>query len=181
MGDQRIPIGDPEGKGVRVASDISISVERLDLSQLGVMLRERRGRLSLRQAAAEAGVSFSTFSRIEAGAQPDLTSFTLLCAWLGVSPGAFFSPVTERQMAPIDEAIAHLASDPRLEPDAATKIADVLRNMYDVLAKAPAERRVVACHLRAASMLRPGVPERLHAVLAEMHQELATRVAAGEL
>jgi transcriptional regulator with XRE-family HTH domain len=145
------------------------------------MLRERRGKLSLRQAAAEAGVSFSTFTRIEAGAQPDLTSFTLLCAWLGISPGQFFTPVSERQVAPIDEVIAHLSADPRLEPEAASKIADVLRNMYDVLAKAPTQRQVVACHLRAASVLRPGVPHRLNVLLGEMHQKLAARVAAGEL
>ena len=163
------------------ASDTSPNVERLDLTQLGAMLRERRGKLSLRQAAAEAGVSFSTFTRIEAGAQPDLTSFTLLCGWLGVSPGQFFTPVTLREVAPIDEAIAHLASDPRLAPDAAGKIADMLRNMYDALAKAPAQRQVVACHLRAASVLRPGVPQRLNSMLGEMHDKLAARVAAGEL
>ncbi len=163
------------------ASDNSSTVERLDLAQLGGMLREHRGRLSLRQAAAEAGVSFSTFTRIEAGAQPDLTSFTLLCEWLGVSPAHFFTPVNERQVTPIDEAIAHLTSDPRLEPDAALKIADVLRNMYDVLAKGPAQRQVVACHLRAATTLRPGVPHRLNSMLGHMHDTLAARVAAGDL
>jgi hypothetical protein len=42
--------------------------------------------------------------RVEADAQPDLASFTLLCAWLGVSPGQFFAPVVQRQVAPIDEA-----------------------------------------------------------------------------
>lgn len=157
------------------------TAERLDLAQLGALLRERRGQLSLRQAASEAGVSFSTFTRIEAGAQPDLTSFTLLCSWLGVSPGQFFNPVAEREVAPIDEAIAHLSSDPRLAPDAAGKIADVLRSMYDALAKAPTERPVVACHLRAAGVMRPGVPQRLNALLVEMHQKLAAKAAAGEL
>jgi transcriptional regulator with XRE-family HTH domain len=156
-------------------------LESLDIAQLGVMLRERRGALSLRQAAAEAGVSFSTFTRIEAGAQPDLTSFTLLCAWLGLSPGQFFAPVVQRRPDPIDEAIAHLSADPRLEPDAASKIAEVLRSMYDVLALAPAPQTVIACHLRAASVLRPGVPHRLNALLHEMHDRLADRVAAGEL
>lgn len=155
--------------------------EQIDLAQLGALLRERRGSLSLRQAAAEAGVSFSTFTRVEAGAQPDLTSFTLLCGWLGVSPAQFFMPVAERQVAPIDEVIAHLAADPRLEADAASKIASVLRNMYDVLAKAPGQQPVVACHLRAASALRPGVPHRLSSVLGAMHDRLAERVRAGEL
>lgn len=157
------------------------TTERLDLAQLGALLRERRGKLSLRQAASEAGVSFSTFTRIEAGAQPDLTSFTLLCSWLGVSPSQFFNPVAEREAAPIDEAIAHLTSDPRLAPDAAGKIADVIRSMYDALAKAPTERQVVACHLRAAGVMRPGVPQRLNSLLVEMHDKLATKVAAGEL
>lgn len=62
-----------------------------------------------------------------------------------------------------------------------SKIADVLRNMYDVLANSPAQRQVVACYLRAASMLRPGVPSRLNSLLGEMHDKLAARVAAGEL
>ncbi len=163
------------------ASSAPDRVERLDIAQLGALLRERRGKLSLRKAAEDAGVSFSTFTRIEAGAQPDLTSFTLLCAWLGVSPGEFFTPVTVREVTPIDEAIAHLASDPRLEPEAARKIADFLRSMYDGLAKAPTQRQVVACHLRAASVLRPGVPHRLNSLLVEMHEKLAARVAAGEL
>ena len=178
--DRRV-VGVPDGDSVTGASDTTHGVERVDLAQLGAMLRERRGKLSLRQAAAEAGVSFSTFTRIEAGAQPDLTSFTLLCAWLGVSPGQFFAQVTERQVAPIDEVITHLAADPRLEADAASKIADVLRKMYDVLAKAPTQKPVVACHLRAASALRPGVPHRLNSILGEMHEKLAARVAAGEL
>lgn len=156
-------------------------VERLDLTQLGSLLRERRGQLSLRQAAADAGVSFSTFTRIEGGAQPDLTSFTLLCAWLGASPSQFFTPVATRAVDPVEEAISHFTADPRLEPDAAGKIAGVLRGMYDALAKAPEQRPVVACHLRAAGVLRPGVPSRLNAVLTQMHDKLAVQVESGQL
>jgi transcriptional regulator with XRE-family HTH domain len=166
---------------VTAPTDKSPAAERLDLAQLGAMLRERRGHLSLRQAASEAGVSFSTFTRIEGGAQPDLTSFTLLCSWLGVSPGQFFNSVAPREVAPLDEAIAHLVSDPRLEPEAAGRIADVLRGMYDALAIAPVHRQVVACHLRAAGVLRPGVAHRLKSLLNEMHDNLTTKVAAGEL
>lgn len=162
-------------------SDESFGVERLDLTQLGSLLRERRGHLSLRQAAADAGVSFSTFTRIESGSQPDLTSFTLLCAWLGVPPSQFFTPVAARAADPVEEAISHLSSDPRLEPDAAGKIAGVLRSMYDALAKAPEQRPVVACHLRAAGVLRPGVPGRLNAVLTQMHDKLAAQVESGQL
>lgn len=155
--------------------------EQLDVSQLGAMLRERRGKLSLRQAAQEAGVSFSTFSRVEAGSHPDLTSFTLLCGWLGVAPAHFFAPSARREVEPVEEAIAHLSSDPRLEPEAAQKIADVLRGMYSALARERVDAPVLACHLRAASVMRPGVPERLNSLLAQMHSSLERRIAAREL
>lgn len=156
-------------------------VEVLDVSQLATLLRERRGRLSLRQAAREAGVSFSTFSRVEAGSQPDLTSFTLLCAWLGMPPSQFFAPAPAREVESIDLVIGHLRSDPRLRPDAAQKITDMLRSMYQALATETIERPVVACHLRAASTLRPGVPERLNTLLNSMRERLEQKVAANEL
>ncbi|MBY0290879.1 MAG: helix-turn-helix domain-containing protein [Mycobacteriaceae bacterium] len=156
-------------------------VELLDVSNLGAMLRARRGALSLRQAAAAAGVSFSTFARVEAGSHPDLTSFTLLCRWLGVSPSQFFTPVVTRDIEPLEEAISHLASDPRLEPQAADRIAEVLRGMYTALARAETRQPVIACHLRAASVMRPGVPERLNGLLNEMHDKLAEQIAASEL
>jgi transcriptional regulator with XRE-family HTH domain len=163
-------------------SDKSAPAEDLDLARLAEMIREHRGGLSLRNAASEAGVSFSTLTRVEAGFhQPDMTSFVRLCAWMGVSPNEFFSPIAVREEQPIDAAIAHLAADPRLGRGAADKIADMLRSMYDALATAPTDRPVVACHLRAAGVLRPGVPQRLNAMLVEMHDKLEAKVAAGEI
>lgn len=157
-------------------------VERLDVAELGSLLRERRGKLSLRQAAAEAGVSYSTLSRVEAGAQPDLASFTLLCAWLGVPPSRFFTTVIEREVSPLDQAITHLRTDPRLSSDAAERISSVLRDLYSALARESAPPRpVVACHLRAAGALRPGVPQRLAALLTDMHDQLERMAEAGEL
>lgn len=157
-------------------------VERLDIAELGRLLRERRGKLSLRQAAAEAGVSYSTLSRVEAGAQPDLASFTLLCAWLGVPPSRFFTPVIEREVSPLDQAITHLRTDPRLSTDAAERISSVLRDLYGALAReSTPPRSVVACHLRAAGALRPGVPQRLAALLTDMHDQLVRLTEAGEL
>jgi transcriptional regulator with XRE-family HTH domain len=155
-------------------------VERLDVSTLGEMLRARRGKLSLRQAAADAGVSFSTFSRVESGATPDLTSFLLLCEWLGVSPAEFFRQGPSRTLTPIDQAIGHLYADPQLDPEAAKKISTVLRDMYDLLAKNKVEPPVIACHLRAASVFRPGVSERLNALLSDMHDKLAERFAVSD-
>ena len=39
-------------------------VQSLDTNRLAGLLKDRRGKLSLRQAAAEADVSFSTFTRV---------------------------------------------------------------------------------------------------------------------
>ena len=158
------------------------AAERLDAAQLGMIVRAHRGERSMRQAAAEAGVSLSTISRVEAGSLPDLASFTALCAWAGVSPSRFFTPIAERQDTPVEVAIAHLSADPRLSPEHASSIASVIRQMYDALAatteSAPS---LVACHLRAASTLRPGVPVRLGSILVDLHQALEDRVKSGQL
>jgi transcriptional regulator with XRE-family HTH domain len=156
-------------------------LERLDIGRLGDMLRDRRGSLSIRQAAQEAGVSFSTFSRVEGGAHPDLATFTRLCGWLGVSPGRFFTPVIEREVSPLEEAITHLRADPRLSADAAGKISSVLKDLYNALSHDLEPAPVVACHLRATSVMRPGVPARLAAALKDMHNELERQVDAGLL
>jgi transcriptional regulator with XRE-family HTH domain len=138
--------------------------------------------MSLRQTAADIGVSFSTLSRVEGGAQPDLTSFTKICAWLGVAPSQFFTPVALRQQNPVEEFVHHLHQDPRLSDKSAAMIADMLSEMYDRLATntAPAGP-LLACHLRAASTLRPGVPERLASLLGDMHTALEEKVQAGSL
>lgn len=156
-------------------------VERLDTAGLGQMLRERRGSLSLRKAADEAGVSFSTFARVEDGSQPDLVSFTKLCAWLGLSPSQFFTPVAARRQDPVEVAVAHLHADPRLNAEHADTIAAMLRKMYEALAEPVRDTPTIACHLRAATTMRPGVAERLSGVLQSLESELQSRIAAGTL
>lgn len=159
-----------------------LETQSLDIAQLSSMLRDRRGDLSIRQAAQMAEVSFSTFARVEGGAQPDLATFSQLCAWLGVSPGHFFTPVANRYESPLEEAVAHLQSDPRLTPEARTKLSSVMKDLYDALAKREVPRgTAVACHLRATNVMRPGVPDRLASLLKGMHDEIASQVAAGKL
>ena len=159
-------------------------VERLDLSQLARLLRDRRGTLSQRQAADKAGVSFSTFSRVEAGAQPDLASFTRLCAWLGEPPSRFFTPVAPRRSEPLEAVIAHLTADPRLSSESSNLLIGTLQNLYEALASEvpdETEERALAMHLRATPVMRPGVPHRLGQMLGDMQAELTKLVDAGEL
>lgn len=161
-----------------------IEVERFDVIKLGSVLKEHRLSLglSLRRAAEAAHVSFSTFTRVESGSQPDLASFTALCAWMGLPPSRFFVPVAERIVAPIDEVVFHLTNDPRLSASASEKMSSLIRDMYESLAKSVEPKgHVVACHLRAASTLRPGVPDRLSSLLLDMHRSLEAKVADGKL
>jgi transcriptional regulator with XRE-family HTH domain len=149
----------------------------LDVSELGRLVRQKRAdeELSVRQAASQARVSFSTISRVETGAQPDLTTFTSLCAWLGVDPSRFFTPISRRSQTPLDEAIEHLVTDPALSPGAADRIASVIRDLYQALATQPTPTTLttpLAVHLRAATIMRPGVPERLASLLNDMREAL---------
>jgi transcriptional regulator with XRE-family HTH domain len=164
--------------------DVMQEVERFDVAALAAKLRDRRGGLSQRQAAARAGVSYSTFSRVEAGSQPDLASFTKLCAWLGEAPSQFFTPVAARRDEPLTEVIAHLTADPRLSAENSQVLVGTLRKLYDALASDEPEQtdeRILAMHLRAAPVMRPGVPHRLSHMLTEMHERLEHLIDTGQL
>ncbi len=148
----------------------------LDVSELGRLVRQKRTdeQLSLRQAAALARVSFSTLSRVEDGGHPDLSTFMSLCAWLGVEPARFFAPFSLRAQSAVDQAIEHLVTDPALTPEAADRIASVVRDLYRALAHPTATPLTapLTLHLRAASVMRPGVPERLASLLTDMREAL---------
>lgn len=165
-----------------------VASEEPDVSQLNVgalaeALRERRSSagLSVRRAAEAADVSFMTLSRVEAGGQPDLATFLRLCGWLRVRPEAYFMTGAIRDTPTPDVVATHLLADPRLEPEAASRIASVVRDMYTALASQPQVPATVACHLRAAATLRPGVPERLGQLLGAMQDRLVELEAEGAL
>lgn len=63
----------------------------LDIERLSSQVKERRGTKTLRETAQEIGeIRIATLSRIKQGKIPDLTTFLLLCNWLGVHPAEFF-------------------------------------------------------------------------------------------
>ena len=172
----------PAQQSGRNEADVSPQLPAgIDVRELGRLLRQRRGdqHLSIRQTAAAANVSFSTLSRVEAGAQPDLTTFLQLCAWLSVDASDFINPIPRRHGHPIEEAARHLMTDPNLSVEAADRIVLVLREMYRALSakeNQAHQRATLTLHLRAASIMRPGVPERLASVLRDMRAALDTNV-----
>jgi transcriptional regulator with XRE-family HTH domain len=149
------------------------------IAELGRKVKDHRelARQSLRQASEDAGVSFSTLSRVEAGAQPDLATFLRLCAWMGAAPETFFTPASRRPEDTVEEVTRHLTADPSLTTEAAEQIARVVRDLYQALAKRVPMRPPLACHLRASAVMRPGVPERLASILSDMKSALEARMA----
>jgi transcriptional regulator with XRE-family HTH domain len=149
------------------------------VEELGQLIKTHRGNQSIRQAAEDAGISFSTLSRVEAGAQPDLATFLRLCAWLGVPPERFFRGGAHRPTSTVDQVTSHLFADPRLAPEAAERIAAVVRDLYAALARAPEGPPPLAMHLRAAPVMRPGVPDRLAELLHDLRDALEQQVGEG--
>ncbi len=151
----------------------------LAVEELGQLVKRHRGHQSIRQAAAEALVSFSTLSRVEAGAQPDLATFLRLCAWLEVPPERFFRAGPQRPASTVDEVTSDLFADPRLSKEAAERIAAVVRDLYAALAHDVDEPAPLAMHLRAAPVMRPGAPERLAELLHDVRAALEQRLSEG--
>ena len=53
----------------------------IDIDRLSKMLKEKRGKMNLRDTAKAIGdVSISTLSRVEQGKIPDLSTFLKICA-----------------------------------------------------------------------------------------------------
>jgi transcriptional regulator with XRE-family HTH domain len=140
------------------------------LGELGPLVAQRRAelKLSLREAAEASSVPSATLSRIEQGRMPDLATFRRVVEWLGLPPERFFSPTERAESTP--EVIAeHLMADPALPPDAADKIAGIVRDLYENLASA--DRRV-ALHLRAAKTFSPPALRLLTDLLDQMQTAL---------
>lgn len=137
-----------------------------DFRELGTRVSARRKRLglSLRDASAETGVSINTLSRVERGHLPDLENFRRIQAWLGESQS------TTREAVSIPEVIgAHLRTDPLLPGEAAEKIASIVKDLYEALARPPA---AVPVHLRAARTFTPDAAQELGDILGRMYSQL---------
>jgi transcriptional regulator with XRE-family HTH domain len=146
-----------------------------NIAQLGAMLKARRRekRLTLRDLADEIGVSLNTLSRVERGHLPDLKNFQRIVDWLGV-PAEQFLETSGANVSTPDVIARHLHSDLLLSPEAATKIADFVEDMYRNLV---AEQPRVAVHLRSAKMFTPAAGILLSEILAEMQSALISSPA----
>ena len=142
----------------------------LDLSDLGRLVaaeRNRRG-MSLRETADAVGIPFNTLARVEKGHVPDLPKFKRLVEWCGADIAEFFEP-HEKAAVTTDVIAEHLRSDRNLPPDAADRIAGIVTELYEALAR---PERVAAVHLRAAKTFRPDAAHALGELVDDLREAL---------
>lgn len=145
--------------------------EELRLEELAALLGERRRSrgLSLRAAAAEAGVALATFSRVESGRVPDLLTFQHLVRWLGVEPERFFPSGPQRTSSTVELVAHHLRMDPLLPPHAAETLSQLVQQMYATLVRPAAPVQV---HLRSHHTFEPAAANLLGTLLEQMQGAL---------
>lgn len=61
----------------------------MKIGELGKLAARRRGKMGVRAAAREIGISPSTLSRIENGHVPDVGTLEKVCSWLGEETSRF--------------------------------------------------------------------------------------------
>ena len=150
---------------------------KLELSDLGRLVLDERGRrgMSLREAALATGIPFNTLARVEKGHVPDLPKFKRLVEWCGADIRQFFE-IQEKTTATSDVIAEHLRADRNLPPEAAERIAGIVGDLYQALAR---PQRVAAVHLRAAKTFRPDAAHALGALLSDLNQALMEEAADG--
>lgn len=154
-----------------------MSAAKLELSELGRLVlaeRSRRG-MSLREAALAIGIPFNTLARVEKGHVPDLPKFKRLVEWCGADINEFFE-IQERATATTDIIAEHLRADRSLPPEAAERIARIVDDLYQALAR---PQEIAAVHLRAAKTFRPDAARALGLLLSDLNQALLEEAADG--
>jgi transcriptional regulator with XRE-family HTH domain len=117
----------------------------IDAAEFASRLREKRlaKGLSLRQAAQEAGVSATTFSRVERGDHlPDRENLLQLANWVGVTfeqvvnaPGKHDVVIHGSGESTVESVALHLRADKDLDPKDAQILMEVFRVAYENLRK----------------------------------------------
>lgn len=129
---------------VRVCSDVAAAA-RFDAEAFytAVAAQQRVRDLSLRQLAAEAGVSPSTVTRLSKGGRPDLDSVTALAAWADLSLDEFIvrqDATNDGGAAPQPDSLALIAAILRRDPSLSSRAIETLNGILRVAYRGMRER-----------------------------------------
>jgi len=106
----------------------------VNVELLAELLQNKRNQLglSLREAAVQIGLTAPTLQRLESRQMPTAPTLLRLAEWLGLSLDDLRCVPKERQRRDaIEQFEVLLRADPNLDPEAATTIANVARQVYD--------------------------------------------------
>jgi len=99
---------------------------------------ERQSRnLNWKEVSEKAEVHASTLSRMASGRRPDADSLALLAAWSGLNPADFIPGVTPSSMNILGQISSFVHADPRLSPEAAVALDEMIKSTYVRLVKQP--------------------------------------------
>ena len=157
-------------EAVRAVSSQERDSMNLSIDDLGPLLAKRRADLglSVREAGLQSGVPPATFSRVENGRSPDLSTFQRLVEWLGLPPDRFFRAMERTESTP-DAIDARLRLDPALSEEGAETIATMVKTMYESLRRQESRQTV---HLRAAKTFDPRAMRVLGDLLGDLQSSL---------
>lgn len=98
----------------------------LPIAELGRLITRKRGSRGIRAAAAEAGVSSATLSRVENGHMPDLVTFAKICRWLEVDPREFLGVAIEERSASKPQTVAHFRKKKTVSEETAVALGELI-------------------------------------------------------
>jgi len=101
---------------------------KVSLETLGLLVNEKRGKIGVRATAQEIGISPATLSRIEHGNLPDIDTFTKVCRWLGIDPGAIlgFKVASSRQQHSLPSVAVHFRKKSAVKMETAKALAEMI-------------------------------------------------------
>ena len=102
----------------------------ISLSNLGTMVRNKRGDAKLRETAQDIEISAATLMRVESGRIPDVETFGKLCTWLNVDPAQFLGFKKDAAQKSSNENVltigAHFRADKTPKPATVNALAKMI-------------------------------------------------------
>jgi len=98
----------------------------LTINEFGRLLAAKRDGRGVRAAAAEAGVSSATFSRVENGHMPDLETFAKLCKWLQRDPREFLGMTDSDVVGVAPSGVVHFKKKRTVRQETAEALGELI-------------------------------------------------------
>ncbi len=105
----------------------------IDSEKLSSMVKSKRGKMGLRAAGVEIGISAPTLSRIEQGNLPDIETYVKICEWLGVKTDYFTGTISNE--SPQSTVTASLRADKTLPQETVEALINMINLAYNQVKK----------------------------------------------